>query len=50
MTRISQSKILRNTLFKVWEGLTKEYREKVPFEEFYKLEMEGIINDVKKTI
>lgn len=50
MTKISQSKLLRNVLFKVYEGLSAEYRENVDFDTFYEVEMTTIINNFKSKI
>ena len=46
----SQSKILRNTLYKVYEWLSLEYRERVKFQEFYESEMTKTINNYKNNI
>lgn len=50
MTKISQSKLLRNVLYKVYEGLNSEYRENVDFDTFYEVEMTKIINNFKNKI
>ena len=50
MTRISQSQILRNVLYKIYEGLSLEYRKKIDFQEFYESEMWKIISNLKEKI
>ena len=50
MTRVSQSKILRNVLFRVYEGLSSDYRDNVDFETFYEVEMTKIIDNCKTQI
>lgn len=46
----SQSKILRNVLFKIYEWLSLDFREKTSFQTFYENEMTKIINDFKTKI
>lgn len=48
--RVSQSQILRNVLYKVYEWLNKTYRSNIDFDRFYQLEMERIINNYKNKI
>jgi len=48
--KISQSQILRNSLYKVYEWLSSEYRENTSFDSFYEKEMIIIINDIKQKI
>ena len=48
--KISQSQILRNSLFKVYERLSSEYRKNTSFDSFYEKEMTIIINDIKQKI
>ena len=50
MTRVSQSQLLRNVLFRVYEGLNSDYRINVDFNTFYEVEMTKIINSYKQQI
>jgi len=45
----SQSKVLRNVFFKIYEWLSTDYRKEISFELFYQTEMQKIINE-KKTL
>ena len=44
----SPSKRLRNVIYKRWEN--SEYSSKYPFEKYYKMQMEGIIESQKELI
>ena len=48
--RESQSKILRNVFFKIYEWLSLEYRKEISFDLFYETEMKKIINEKKDLI
>lgn len=48
--KTSQSQILRNVLYKIYEWLSSQYREENSFDEFYESEMGKIINDFKTKI
>ena len=50
MSQKSQSQILRNVLYKIYEWFTIEYRNKVSFQEFYESEMWKIISNLKEKI
>lgn len=50
MSKKSQSQILRWVLYRIWEGLSWEYREKVNFDSFYESEIWKIISNLKKDI
>lgn len=48
--RVSQAQLLRNTLFRYYETLSSEYREKNDFDSFYKKKMNQFIDHVKSKI
>lgn len=50
MPKNTPSQILRNVLYKIYEGLSLEYREKIEFQEFYESEMWKIISNLKEKI
>jgi len=43
----SKSKVLRNVLFKTYEWLSTDYRNKIEFDDFYEDELTKIINKLK---
>lgn len=50
MWKKSQSQILRNVLFKIYEWLNWDYRKKIEFDFFYEEQMTKIINNLKDKI
>lgn len=48
--RTSQSKILRDVLFLVYEWLSLNYRKEISFDLFYETEMKKIISEKKDLI
>ena len=50
MARVSQSKLLRDVIFLIYDGLSTEYKENVEFNTFYEVEMTNLINEYKQKI
>lgn len=46
----SQSQILRNVIYKIYEWLSSEYKKNKTFDSFYQMKMTQIINYLKNKI